>query len=599
MRIELINEPNPSLSTVDQILINRGIPKSCVKSYTHLTDDVICDFETLGMDKITAALDLLKEAINNSLDCAVIVDSDCDGFASAALLINYLYDLAPTWAAQHINWFMHSGKQHGLNDQMDNLMPNGCCKYQLVFVPDGGSNDFDAHYTLKTAGCNVIVLDHHLADKVSEDAIIINNQLSDYPNKEACGACITWQFCRAIDKIYNRDYSDKYIDIVALALCGDMMSLKSWETRRLITKGFEKKNIKNPFIDYMLDKNSFPLSKPDYVSSNPRMACTSMGAAFFIVPFVNAITRTGTMEEKDLIFKSMLNHYAFNKIPEIKRNKKTGKEEYLVLQAVRVIGNVKNRQTREEQKGVENLESKIQEYNMLDHGALFFKLKQNEINSGVRGLVANKLMSKYMRPCIITTESNETLDGSMRGYTKNGLDDFKSLLQTCPGVNFVQGHHNAAGISIQKSQLHDFLVELDARMADYPPDPTYKVDYIFEYYYFNHINTINPTRILDIAGLNDLWGQDIERAHIGIKCQVLGKNITLMKSNTIKIQLPNTSMIMFGATDEQVQELFSAPDGWLEIKAYCKCNTNEWNGNLSAQLIIEDYEITSISKYIF
>jgi hypothetical protein len=46
----------------------------------------------------------------------------------------------------------------------------------------------------------------------------------------------------------------------------------------------------------MLDKNSFPLSKADYVSSNSDMACTSMGAAFFIVPFVNAVTRSGTIE---------------------------------------------------------------------------------------------------------------------------------------------------------------------------------------------------------------------------------------------------------------------------------------------------------------
>lgn len=439
MRIKLIQDPDPSLSTIDQVLINRGIPKGMVKSYTHLMDDVVCDYQSLGMDKISAAMGALGETIREGADCAVIVDSDCDGFTSAALLINYLYDIAPTWAARHLTWFMHSGKQHGLNDQMDNLMPDGQLDFKLIFVPDGGSNDFEAHKRLKGAGSTVVVLDHHLANKVSENAIIINNQLSDYPNKEASGVCVTWQFCRAMDAATRHDYAENYYDLVAIGLCGDMMSLHSWETRHLISKGLKKEHIRNPFIEYMLDKNAFPLSKPDYVSNNPDMACTNMGAAFFIVPFVNAITRTGTQEEKDLIFKSMLNHFAFNKIPEIKRNKKTGREEYLVLQAVRVIGNVKNRQTREEQKGVENLESKIQEYNMLDHGVLFFKLQQNEIDSGVRGLIANKLMSKYMRPCIITTESNETLDGSMRGYTKNGLEDFKSLLETCPGVNYVQG----------------------------------------------------------------------------------------------------------------------------------------------------------------
>ena len=47
------------------------------------------------------------------------------------------------------------------------------------------------------------------------------------------------------------------------------MSLKSMETRYLISKGFKFENIKNPFISYMIDKNSFPLSKADYISSDP------------------------------------------------------------------------------------------------------------------------------------------------------------------------------------------------------------------------------------------------------------------------------------------------------------------------------------------
>ena len=54
------------------------------------------------------------------------------------------------------------------------------------------------------------------------------------------------------------------------------------------------------------------------------MACTSIGAAFFIVPFVNAITRSGTIEEKKLLFNSMLNHEAFKQILSNKRGHKLG-----------------------------------------------------------------------------------------------------------------------------------------------------------------------------------------------------------------------------------------------------------------------------------
>ena len=226
-------------------------------------------------------------------NAVIIVDCDCDGYTSAALLINYLYKLFPTRVTIHLNWYMHDSKQHGLSDCFNSIIDKNP---SLVICPDSSSNDYEYHKLLQEKNIDVLVLDHHLAPKISDYAVIINNQLSNYPNKELSGVGVTWQFCRYIDSMLNTNYADDFLDLVALGNCGDMMSLRSFETRYLITKGFKKENIKNPFIDYMIDKNSFPLSKADYVSTNPDMGCTSIGAAFFIVPFVNAITRSGTIE---------------------------------------------------------------------------------------------------------------------------------------------------------------------------------------------------------------------------------------------------------------------------------------------------------------
>lgn len=159
---------------------------------------------------------------------------------------------------------MHEGKQHGLSDCMDKISNY----YSLVICPDSSSNDYDYHQQLFKKGIGILILDHHLADHISEHAITINNQLSDYPNKEMSGVGIVWQFCRYIDDILKINYANDFLDLVALGLTGDMMSLHSFETRYLITEGFKKENIQNPFIDYMLDKNAFPLSKADYISSN-------------------------------------------------------------------------------------------------------------------------------------------------------------------------------------------------------------------------------------------------------------------------------------------------------------------------------------------
>jgi hypothetical protein len=42
---------------------------------------------------------------------------------------------------------------------------------------------------------------------------------------------------------------------------------------------------------------------------------------------------------------------------------------------------------------------------MLNHKALLFMLEPGEVNAGIRGLIANKFMAKYQRPCCILTKT--------------------------------------------------------------------------------------------------------------------------------------------------------------------------------------------------
>ena len=484
MKYELISKPNQNFSTIQQILFNRGIAEKDILHYTNLSDQDINSPLLLGEENLKQGLFTILHKIQFNQNAIIIIDCDCDGYTSAALLINYLYKIFPTWVQQHLNWKMHDSKQHGLSDCYQEIIDEN--KYSLVICPDSSSNDYKYHCDLYNHGIDVLILDHHLAPKISDYAITINNQLSNYPNKELSGVGVTWQFCRYIDSILNVNYANNFLDLVALGNCGDMMSLRSFETRYLITKGFQKQNIKNPFIDYMIDKNSFPLSKADYISADPNMSCTSMGAAFFIVPFVNAITRSGNMEQKKLLFNSMLNHKAFEEVISNKRGHKLGQKEKLILQAIRTVTNVKNRQTRAEDAGLAILEKMIETNHMLDHKILLFLLEPGQIDPEIRGLIANKFMAKYQRPCCLLTrttikkdiliqgeitsdneyvcprEEGEPLvycgrqklpgffwasgikeiaayQGSMRGYTKTGIDSFKKILEQCPGVIYVQG----------------------------------------------------------------------------------------------------------------------------------------------------------------
>ena len=605
MKYQLVHSVNPQYSAIEQILTNRGIPHENIERYLNTTDEDINSPLAFGEDNLRDAARMLIQCIGENRLALIVVDSDCDGYTSSALLINFLHDLFPAWVENNLSYFIHEGKQHGLSDCVHLSMD-----YDLVILPDSSSNDYEYHRMLVNEWCTgVIVLDHHEAEKISPQAIIINNQLSDYPNKELSGVGVTWQFCRYLDDLMKTNYANKYLDLVALGNMADMMSLTSIETKHLILKGFEDKNILNPFIFEMAQKNRFSLGDK----------ITPMGAAFYIAPFVNAMVRSGTKEEKELLFKSMLKHEAFEMIPSTKRGHRVGEEERLVDQAVRTCTNVKNRQTRAQDAGLAFLEQMIEEKNLLNHKVLLFLLEPGQIDRNIAGLIANKFMAKYQRPCCILTKVTEQIcpdmiqlppegvveiqpifktsyQGSARGYDKSGITNFKDICSKCEGVMFAEGHQGAFGLGIDADYVNIFLEETDEYLKDMSSEPIYYVDYIYKG------DNVNPQNIIDIANLEDLWGKDMDEAFVAVEGLKVTKDmVTLMspdKKPTLKITLPNkVALIKFGSCQEEYESLLA--EGYVQIDIIGRCNKNVWNDMTTAQIFIEDYEVVGMAKYIF
>ena len=594
------------LTAQETVLYNRGIKtKKEMNKYINTTDDDINSFMYFGIAPLKNAAAALITTINNNEDAIVIVDSDCDGYVSSSTLINYLYDLFPAWVQNHLTWFMHSGKQHGLSDFPIDKIDNPNLK--LIICPDSSSNDYSYHQQLDEEGIKVIVLDHHEADRISEHAIVINNQLSDYPNKDLAGVGVTWQFCKYLDSLMGVDYADKYLDLVALGLTADMMSLTSIETKHLINKGFDYEYLKNPFVFGMAKKNSFSL----------KGKVNSIGAAFYIAPFVNAMVRSGTQEEKELLFQSMLTFKAFEVLPSTKRGHKPGETETLVEQALRVATNVKNRQTRAQDEGLEFLENMIEEQNLLEHKVLLFLLEPGQIDRNIAGLIANKFMAKYQRPCCILTKVTEKIDsnttkvsyqGSARGYDKSGITNFKDICAAAPGVMFAEGHQGAFGLGIECGYLEEengaevygdpiiqFLEYTDEVLKDMDSEPTYLVDFIY------NGENVPPQDILDVAHMDDFWGKDFDEPYIVIENLKITKDMFVVykkKTNTAKFTLSNKVNLLLFNADDEFCELFEN-NACVTINVLGQCRENEWNGYVTPQIEIKDFEIVSTNKYLF
>lgn len=597
MKFKLIKPVNENYSALQQVLTNRNIPIEKIKDYIMTTDDVINDYNLLGEEALKEAATKIAKCVRAEANALVIVDSDCDGFTSSAVLINYLYDLFPAWVENHLTWFMHAGKQHGLSDL--SLEPESVGLYKLIIIPDASSNDYKYHEVLHEQGINIVVLDHHEAERISPYATIINNQLSDYPNKEMSGVGIVWQFCKYMDGLMGVNYADNYLDLVALGMDADMMSLTSFETKHLINKGFQEDYVKNPFFSAICDKHSFSMKG----QINP------MSVAFYVAPYVNAIVRSGTMQEKETVFQSMLKFKAFEQIPSNKRGHRPGEKEQLYLQAMRTVTNVKNRQTRAQDAGMAYLEGLIEERNLLENKVLLFLLEPGKIDKNIAGLIANKMMAKYQRPCCILTRVEEEIEwegqiiqkisyqGSARGCDKAGVSNFKDICEQTNCAMFAEGHQGAFGLGISAEDVLLFVERTNEILKDISDEAIYYVDYIYG-------NTnVKPEHIEDIARYPELWGKDMDEPFIAIKGLKITKDmITLMspdKSPTIKITLPNKlTIIKFNSSEEEFDSLFSET-GYIEVDIIGKCGINERGYRPTPQIYVEDYKIIGRMKYVF
>ena len=158
-------------------------------------------------------------------------------------------------------------------------------------------------------------------------------------------------------------------------------------------------------------------------------------------------------------------------------------------------------------------------------------------------------------------------------------------------------HPNAFGLSIKENNLQSFIAKTDLALKDMSDEAIYYVDYIFEG------QNCNPQIILDIADMSDYWGSEIDEALVAINGLKVTKEMVEIyrkSTNTIKINLSNgVSIMKFNADEELCEKLTTQNTGCIELDVVGKCNANEWNGNITPQIFIEDYNITDSSKYYF
>ena len=577
MKCKLVNKDIRENYT-NELLMERGLSPEELDYFLNVPDDSYLEDPTLldNIDQARTLFILMTQATKDET-IAVVVDSDVDGFTSAAIFIQYLRKFN-----QEVNIvpILHKGKGHGLSDTYEDVA-NTYPSY--VVLPDAGSNDYEYMERLITERegdviPSFLILDHHIVEpdtKFCDRAAIVNNQLSpNYQNKDLCGAGVTWQFCRYIDRHMFTSYANEFIDLAALGLISDMMSMLSLENRYIVHTGLT--NIKNYFFKALCEKQSFSMGG----KVNP------ISVAFYITPLINAMIRAGAEDEKQRCFQAFIDGHAM--VESHKRGAK-GTYEEVAIESARECTNARAKQNRILDKAVEELEIKIAKHDLLSNKILFVRLEEDDqFPPELNGLVAMKLSAKYKKPTIVARLNDEgEIKGSSRGLNESELTSFKNFMDNSGYFTFTAGHDNACGIGILDKNLAAFHEYANKELAN--------VDFGESWYEVNFERIAADTDIedliVDITNHEDIWGQGCPEPLIHIKdinitkhdIQIMGRN-----SDTVKITKFGIAYMKFHAKDF-IEEL--SKYNIIKLEVVGRANLNFFAGQCTPQIFISNYQI--------
>ena len=564
----------------ENILRARGIED--VKSFLNPTiNNKQCAYQ---LEEIIEGSNIVKSVLElENPRILMIVDCDVDGFTSSAIMYQYLKKIKEEVL---IDYFIHEGKQHGLEDMIDAILENEN-RYNLLIIPDASSNDFEYIEQLKQINLPVLILDHHIVDApISDNCILINNQVSPfYKNKNLSGAGIVYQFCTVLDNIFGVDYARDFIDLAALGICADMMDGREIENQYFWKEGFSK--INNYFFLTLARKQGYSITgKTSPSDSEIIEKLNPMTVAFYIVPLINAMIRVGTMAEKQRLFLGFIDGRKM--VPCNKRGAK-GTMEEVAVESVRECVNAKTHQDKDKKEISERLEIKIHKNDLLENKVLFIRLDDDDdFPSELNGLCCMQLSAKYNKPTIVARLNDEGyVRGSARCPGKTELKSFKEFLNESGMFEYTAGHDFAFGISLSNSKLKKFHEYANEKLKDIDfGENLYEVQLVRE-------GTDKDIKdiVFDLSNYEQVWSQQNETPLLAINniflknddIQVIGKN-----KDTVRFEKNGITYIKFFGKD--IIEKLTQYDSMI-INVIGKTAVNNWMGRLTPQIMIEDLEV--------
>lgn len=586
-KIKLITE-NPDMNNIKaQILKNRGIED--VHGYLNLGNHCLHSYDLLGRDKLERIYELIDECSMEEKNVFILVDTDVDGYCSAAMMFNYLHDFL---GIKNVKYILNKDKKHGLQPEIvDALLFERSMDRGLLIIPDAGTSDTGYCRTLSEY-FDIIVIDHHPVEEGSEPntfATIINPQICEYPNKTLCGTAVVYKVLQFLDDQYNSSAANRNLDLVGIAMVADIMDLRNHESRFLTTRGLM--NIENKLIKAVIDKNSYSISN----TNSPN----AVDAAFYISPMMNACIRTGSEEEKNNLFRALIEKdmgqtFKYKPRKSAKNPDPVEIDEDFYVHVARICYNLKTaKQDKVCEKECDLALATIKE----QQDTKLVVLNRSGMDMGLIGVLANKVSNTAMKPTIVLRkvkedENGELFMGSARNFRNSYVQNFKQNLIDSGLVSKAAGHDNAFGVEIYKHNVRKLINWFEEHYDGIDANKTYYVDYLMNGGIPYHV-------VREVNEMKSLFSNFVEAPFLACQnIQVKASDVQVLEAQNgnkrFRFVVDDVEYVKFKLQedDEMVTLLDDCfGDEVLNIEVVGKVSVSFFGGVATPQMIIEDYGV--------
>lgn len=424
---------------VTQLLLARGCSRDDIALHRDPTIRAFMPDPSLFRDMDKAAK-RIADAIESREKITIFGDYDVDGATSAALLIRLLRDLGVHAAAYIPDRLMEGYGPSG--EALVRLAQGGS---SLIVTVDCGAQAFEALDMARTAGVDVIVVDHHkcAAALPAAYALVNPNRLDEGQDAAAHGhlAAVGVAFLLAAALLrelrqrgYFRERTEprvlELLDIVALGTVADVASLRGLN-RAFVAQG----------LKVMANRRNIGMAALIEAARLQRApTCSDLG--FALGPRINAGGRVG---RSDLGVRLLTT------------------QDTDEARAIAAELNTLNEERRAIEASVQEAAEAMTE---AQHNRAVALVAAAGWHQGVIGIVAGRLKEKLGRPAIVVALDEHGI-GKGSGRSIGGVDLGAAILAAKDSGLLMAGggHAMAAGLTVAADKIDALGDFLDERLA--------------------------------------------------------------------------------------------------------------------------------------